>query len=375
MDELLTREKELLKLNAELDSKHASVEPKKKGATKCRLSKPRNSRPTSKTREAEIQGSENKEEDNFIWAPLPVTLPDPFTPSAGGNTYVWAPIPQEAPRTEEVNHKGKKKKNNKRLEPRIEEISIQEEQEELQENQKEESWDLREVPSKISLDHQTFPEEKLIGKVDQTQVKILNLKLRSYETQLDRMRDEYTELAAAKENLEKDNRNIEEQRRRTESQNRGLTSQLEKLRGEIVDLRHRVGTTEDENILLRKEVEEAKKEIKKNVSKKTTSDVRLNRALEDSNRLRGELQAAEREKKEAKEGGRKAVEDLTIKNKFLEKQRNELLQGFKKQMELIDVLKRQKLHLEAAHVLKYTEDEFMETLDWKPTSANGTEVN
>ena len=56
------------------------------------------SRPTSKTREAEIQGSENKEDENFIWAPLPVTLPvtipAPLSASAGGNTYVWAPIPQ-----------------------------------------------------------------------------------------------------------------------------------------------------------------------------------------------------------------------------------------------------------------------------------------
>ena len=65
------------------------------------------------------------------------------------------------------------------------------------------------------------------------------------------------------------------------------------------------------------------------------------------------------------------VDELTLKTKFLEKQRNELLTGFKKQMELIDVLKRQKLHLEAAHVLKYTEEEFMQTLDWKPGQTPG----
>jgi hypothetical protein len=41
----------------------------------------------------------------------------------------------------------------------------------------------------------------------------------------------------------------------------------------------------------------------------------------------GELLAAERERKEAKEGGKKAVDDLTLKTKFLEKQRNELLHG------------------------------------------------
>ena len=77
------------------------------------------------------------------------------------------------------------------------------------------------------------------------------------------------------------------------------------------------------------------------------------------------------EKKDAKENGKKSVDELTLKTKFLEKQRNELLHGFKKQMELIDVLKRQKLHLEAAHVLKYTEEEFMQTLDWKP-NVNGS---
>ena len=45
-------------------------------------------------------------------------------------------------------------------------------------------------------------------------------------------------------------------------------------------------------------------------------------------------------------------------------QKKELLDAFKAQLKLIDILKRQRTHIEAAKVLGFAEEEFVKALEW-----------
>jgi hypothetical protein len=54
-----------------------------------------------------------------------------------------------------------------------------------------------------------------------------------------------------------------------------------------VEVRHQLGKSEEECGLLKREVEDVKRDAKKNLSKKSSADVRLNRALEDAAKLKG----------------------------------------------------------------------------------------
>ena len=59
----------------------------------------------------------------------------------------------------------------------------------------------------------------------------------------------------------------------------------------------------------------------------------------------------------------KDLEKLSNENKKLEKQKNEIYTAFKKSLKLCSILKRQKVHLENARLLAFTEDEFKQILE------------
>lgn len=68
--------------------------------------------------------------------------------------------------------------------------------------------------------------------------------------------------------------------------------------------------------------------------------------------------------KSGSHGDKARLDEMTTRVRNLEKQRAELIDAFRKQMKLIDVLKRQKSHIEAARLLNFSEEEFLKTLDW-----------
>ena len=68
--------------------------------------------------------------------------------------------------------------------------------------------------------------------------------------------------------------------------------------------------------------------------------------------------------KENQQEEKKRLDSLLAENRKLEKQKSDLIQGFRKQARLIDILKRQKMHLEAAKMLQFTEEEFVKALEW-----------
>jgi hypothetical protein len=92
-------------------------------------------------------------------------------------------------------------------------------------------------------------------------------------------------------------------------------------------------------------METLKKELQTAAQTCKTSEVRLNRSLEELEKLRTAVHNRERDDKEQRDLTRKKDNKVAADMKQLERQKSELLLGFKKQMQLIDNLKKQKVSL------------------------------
>lgn len=107
----------------------------------------------------------------------------------------------------------------------------------------------------------------------------------------------------------------------------------------------------------------AQKEQKNTDKSNQDVTLRLQRAQKEVETVKTNLLEKQSEISHQWEESKQSVERLTTENRRLKQQKVELLSAFRKQNKLIDVLKRQKMHIEAARLLAFTEEEFTKSLE------------
>ena len=133
--------------------------------------------------------------------------------------------------------------------------------------------------------------------------------------------------------------------------NKEMKAMIEKnevLKTQNMDMKRQLGSIEKQKLGAERETTMMTKTNKKFETEMSKKEQRINKLTEDLEKAKLELKSHKYVKGEEKADNGKINERLIQENKKLEKQRNELLQGFKKQLKLIEILKRQKVHLEAA---------------------------
>eukprot|EP00891_Asterochloris_glomerata_P002913 jgi/Astpho2/2913/fgenesh1_pg.00050_%23_155_t len=168
---------------------------------------------------------------------------------------------------------------------------------------------------------------------------------------------------------------------------KNLQSQVDKWRKAAEDAQRRLDVKENIMVELSRDGSKLDKERRQSEAEAKAREVRLTRALEEIERYKALVQEQRTADRDVKDGAKAEharlltgppAEALPLKggaehaqaqaeNKRLERQKSELMVAFKKQLKLIDVLKRQKIHLEAARLLKFSEEEFEKAISMEGT--------
>lgn len=128
-------------------------------------------------------------------------------------------------------------------------------------------------------------------------------------------------------------------------------------------LKERINELELDLSAAKRELKVFDKHVKKSENEGNSKDIRLHRALEEILNLKERLKSSQEDSNLNINNMEAELKRIRSDNTRLEKQKQDLLAAFKKQLKLIDVLKRQKIHLEAAKLLSFTEDEFTRTIE------------
>ncbi|KAM9366749.1 testis-expressed protein 9 isoform 2-T2 [Symphorus nematophorus] len=200
--------------------------------------------------------------------------------------------------------------------------------------------------------------------VSDAQIRVLKAKLRIMQEELDQLSCEYYKKDDENAKLCAKIKEIEDDRARLQKTTSIQQTQIEKHKALADESGKKCDGLQLQVSALHKEIEKLNRSHKQAAVVHGTVEVRLNRALEEVEKLKTQLNKMKQMNKDKISEEHQSKENLLAENNMLKKQKAELIMGFKKQLKLIDILRRQKMHFEAAKMLSFTEDEFMKALDW-----------
>ncbi|XP_065809054.1 testis-expressed protein 9 isoform X2 [Labrus bergylta] len=206
--------------------------------------------------------------------------------------------------------------------------------------------------------------DNIVSGVSDAQIRVLKAKLRIMQEEVDQLSCEYYKKDDENAKLIVKMKELEEDRARLQKTTSIQQTQIEKHRALAEESAKKCDGLQVQVSALHKEIENLNRSQKQAAAVHGTVEVRLNRALEEVEKLKTQLNKMKQADKDKTSEELQSKENLLAENKMLKKQKAELIVGFKKQLKLIDILKRQKMHFEAAKLLSFTEDEFMKALDW-----------
>ena len=197
-------------------------------------------------------------------------------------------------------------------------------------------------------------------RLQRAKIQTLNQQHKQTQQKLKDTQASYSKIKQTLKGERMDKQRIEKQLKEKDAQYQKLLSQNEECQNTLIP------NYKEEIKILKRDLVSAQKVVKKSDHDCKNREIRLSRALEECNKYKTIVQnQTKQENKDKLELQQtKGKEILTKKIRLLEKQRNELLNAFQKQMKLIDVVKKQKVHAEASKFLNITEEEFMKVLDW-----------
>lgn len=169
------------------------------------------------------------------------------------------------------------------------------------------------------------------------------------------------EHSASQQRLQRQNKYV----KKLESDLRGKQDKIDELELKTSDQQSRINELKNEIQELQKEVASTQQFSKKMEADYKRNEVRMSRALDECAKYKASLLKATEEKRQSGTISKEEKDDLMKQIRALEQQRRDMITAFKKQMKLVDILKRQKLCIEAAKVLSIAEEEFMKVINWE----------